>query len=212
MGLQAPVRIGPAPTQIPPQMPPPGITPGPPVVTKAAPTTAVGGPGFNFWAWLGWKKIEGQVIHIDPLYMSRPEFSWGGFLLKLLLVFLGVLILGPLVLGFVVVMVAMSLLLRLFFGGGGGGRGFFSSVASQVVGFFLTSKLIGPRAEIPTRDVRVREQTGQEHLVRIKGEIIAGNITVGDEVIVEGYDRQGTLMLSRGWNKRINSEIRVKPV
>jgi hypothetical protein len=161
--------------------------------------------------WFGWKKIEGQVIHVEPAYMARPDFNWGGFFIKLLIAGFSLLIFGPIALGFIIFFFVLSLLLSILFPmNTSRGPGFLSSVASQVVGFFLTSKLLGPKADIPVRDIRLRDKTGQEHLIRLKGDLISGNINVGDEIEVEGYDRRGTLMLKRGLNKRTRSEIRVK--
>jgi hypothetical protein len=152
--------------------------------------------------------LEGQVIHIEPSYMARPDFSWGWFFVKLALFGIAFLVFGPFVIAVALALTIASSLLIPF--GRRRGPGFFSSIASQVVGFFLTSKLLGPKADVPVRDVRLRDMSGNEHLIRLKGELIAGNMNVGDEVAIEGYDRMGTLTAVRGLNKRTRSEIRIK--
>ena len=69
---------------------------------------------------------------------------------------------------------------------------------------------MGPRADIPVRDIRLRDPAGQEHLVRIKGDLLSGSVAVGDDIDAGGYDRHGTLMFRRGMNKRIGTAIRVR--
>ena len=154
---------------------------------------------------LGWTGVKGVVIHVDPPYMARPEFNWPGFLIKggLLILFL------PVILGAAIGLFAISAILSIF-GLRRGGSGFFSNLASQVTGFFLTSKLLGPKADVPVHDARLRDGAGNEYLVRFRGDFVMGNVNVGDDVSVEGFNRGGTLMFQRGYNHRIHSEIRVK--
>ena len=154
---------------------------------------------------LGWTGVKGVVIHVDPPYMARPEFNWPSFLVKggLLILFL------PVILGAAIGMFAISAILSIF-GLRRGGSGFFSNLASQVTGFFLTSKLLGPKADVPVHDARLRDGAGNEHLVRFRGDFVMGNVNVGDDVTVEGFNRGGTLIFHRGYNHRIHSEIRVK--
>ena len=163
----------------------------------------------------GWKTLEGQVIHVEPPYMARVEFSLGRLLLKLSLFIVALIIIGPIIIGVLMgvllAVVIISIMLSFLFPQSSkSGPGFFSSISHQVAGFFLSKKLFGPKAESPVRDIRLRDVTGQEHLVRIRGDIVAGSVNVGDEITVEGFDHRGTLKFSRGWNKRIRSEIRVK--
>ncbi len=166
---------------------------------------------FSISRLFGWKTIEGQVIHIEPPYMARPDFSWIGLLIRLLVCGIAFFVFGPIALGIIFAMIIFSTMLSIFFPfNRRSGPGFISSVATQFVGFFLTSKLLSPKADVPVRDVRLRDKSGQEHLIRIKGDLVVGNVNVGDEIEVEGYDRKGMLMLVRGRNKRTRSEIRIK--
>lgn len=158
---------------------------------------------FDFFGFFGWRKLTGTVIAVEPPYMAKPETDWLRILLKLAM---GILLL-PVILG---VVIAGMIVGKTFSILGIGASKFFSGIASQTIAFFLTGKLFGPKEQVPVRDIRLRDDSGQEHLVRIRGELFAGNISVGDEVDVEGFDRRGTLMLRRGLNKRTRSEIRVK--
>ena len=87
---------------------------------------------------------------------------------------------------------------------------FLSAVSVQVVSFLLTRRLMGPMANVPVRDIRIRDSAGQEFLVRIKGQLTSGSVSVGDDVLVEGWDRNGMLLFRRGFNKRIRTAIKVK--
>jgi len=166
---------------------------------------------FSIHRLFGWKAIEGQVIHIEQPYMARPDFSWIGLLIRLLVCGIAFFVFGPIALGIIFAMIIFSTMLSIFLPfNRRSGPGFISSVATQFVGFFLTSKLLSPKADVPVRDVRLRDKSGQEHLIRLKGDLVVGNVNVGDEIEVEGYDRKGMLMLVRGKNKRTRSEIRIK--
>lgn len=182
-------------------------TAGSPGAALPVRVSAAGGsaPASILASLLGWTTFSGVVLHVDPPYMARPEFSWPRFLVKggLLVLFF------PLILGVVVGAFVISAISSVL-GFGRRGPGFISGLASQVIGFFLTSKLLGPKADVPVRDVRLRDSGGNEHLVRIRGEVTIGNVNPGDDVTVEGFNRGGTLMFWRGRNHRTNSEIRVK--
>jgi len=177
-----------------------------PVPTSTSTPNVPETKGFDFLSFFGWRKLSGTVIAIDPPYMAKPEFNWFSFISKLIIG----LILLPFIIGFIIVAIVFSIFLSIF-SFGRNRPGFLSSLASQVVGFFLTGKLFGPKEQVPVRDIRLRDDVGQEHLIRIRGELVAGNLNVGDEVEVEGFDRRGTLMFRRGHNKRTRAEILVKP-
>lgn len=178
-----------------------------PAVTPPATSPPTGGSATvpTLAGLLRWTAVNGIVIHIDPLYMARPEFNWGGFLIKSGLVVLFL----PLFLSLAIVTFMMSTISSMI-GLNRGRPGFFSNLATQVTGFFLTSKLFGPKADVPVRDVRLRDGSGDEHLVRIRGDFVSGNVNIGDDVTVEGVNRSGTLMFRRGYNNRTRSEIWVK--
>lgn len=161
------------------------------------------------YKWFGsgsFQSLSGTVLAVEPLFMARRESNWLVIVAKLAL---GVALL-PVIIGILAALALISFVFS-FLGSSGGGRpGFISNVSSQVMGFFLTRKMLGPKEQDPVRDIRLRDKSGQEHLIRIQGELISGNVSVGDEIEVEGMDRRGTLILSRGWNKRTHTEIIVK--
>lgn len=162
------------------------------------------GKGLGLARLFGPTLVNGVATHVDPVYLARPEFSLKKLLRRstLFIVFLPVFL--PLLVAIIALSAACSIL------GVGRNGGFLSNVASQFVGFVLTSKLLGPKADVPVRDVRLRDSAGDEHLVRIRGDFVSGNINVGDDVTIEGFDRGGTLMFWRGQNHRVRSDIRVK--
>jgi len=88
--------------------------------------------------------------------------------------------------------------------------GLLTGISMQVFSFLLTRRLMGPLPTVPVRHIRVRDSAGQEYLVQMKGQLVSRNASVGDEVVVEGWMRSGTLHFRRGFNKRINAAIRIK--
>jgi hypothetical protein len=163
-------------------------------------------PEGGFRHFFGWRKIVGTVLGLDPPYMSKPEMTFAGAIRKLLI---GIFLV-PFVLGAVGAVLLIRFTFSLLSPRQSGQSGLFSGITSQVFGFFLTGKLFGPKEQVVVRDLRLRDSAGQEHLVRVRGELVAGNLTVGDEVEVEGYNRRGTLMFRKGLNRRTRSEIAVK--
>lgn len=155
---------------------------------------------------LRWQRLSGTAIHVDPVYMSKPQKGLLGHLLSVVLA----LAFLPLVLALVIAFYFISMSLSLSGFGNKGRPGFLSGLASHLLAFYLTGKLFGPRDQIPVRDIRVRDSAGDEYLVRIQGELTAGTVNVGDTIEVSGFNRRGTLIFSRGRNTRIGSDIRVK--
>lgn len=154
---------------------------------------------------LGWRIIDGRVIHVEPVYMAIPDPAWGRLLLKIMVLGGAIYYYGPSILvGFAILLVLLWLGSRIL------PQGLLSGVAVQVISFLLTRSLVGPPASVPVRDVRLRDASGEEYLVRLKGHLISGSIAVGDEIVAEGRDRNGTLLFRRGFNKRIRTAIHVR--
>jgi len=66
-----------------------------------------------------------------------------------------------------------------------------------------------PVRQTPVRLFRVRDNEG-EYEVKMKGELIQGDVKQGDIVAIFGRWRRGSLIFKKGFNYRINSAIRVK--
>jgi len=145
------------------------------------------------------------VIQVEPIYMGTPDSRWGSFVVKMGVVGGLVYYYGALLLWLIILFVAVGWLLAKFVKGG-----FLSAVAVQVTSFMLTRRLVGPVANVPIRDFRIRDGNGNETLVRMKGQLVSGGVTVGDDVVVEGWERGGMLLFRRGYNNRIRADIRVK--
>jgi hypothetical protein len=138
--------------------------------------------------------------------MATPDFRGGRFLLKLAVLGAAVYFYGLIILLALGVLLVFAWLVSKILP-----QGLLSGVAVQVISFMLTRRLIGPIANVPVRDIRVRDASGQETLVRMKGQLISGSVSVGDDILAEGWERNGTLLFRRGYNKRIRSDIRIKP-
>ena len=167
-------------------------TPGPPQFVA----------GTSALSPFGWRSLDGRVIQVEPIYMANPDFHWVRFLVKLAILGAAVYYYGLLILVVLGVFLLLMWLLSKV--------PFLSAISVQVVSFLLTRRLMGPMANVPVRDIRVRDAAGQEFLVRMKGQLISGSVSVGDDVLVEGWDRNGMLLFRRGYNKRIRTAIKVK--
>lgn len=151
-----------------------------------------------------WKVLRGTVTHVDQLYMTKAETNWLGCLGKLLLALLILPVFLPL---FITLYIMRGL--GLFGSDHPAHHGFLGKVASDVVAFFLTQKLVGIPAQVPVRDVRILTPGGSQHLARLRGDLRSGGIAVGDDVTVEGPDRAGMLLVRHGYNHRAGCEIEV---
>jgi hypothetical protein len=179
---------------------------------------------------IGWRSVDGTVIHVNPSYFIPKPRQWTTGLVWLGVI--GLVLYGallkikaglnlainalPLIIALLLLVLFVRVAISRVFGFGagrtgpsGGRGGFFRNVASQFVGFFLTSRLLGQRSTIPVCDYRVRDGHGEEHLVRVEGYVRSGSMSVGDDVWVRGFDRRGTLVLRSGWNKRLRAAIKV---
>jgi hypothetical protein len=139
------------------------------------------------------------------MYLAQPDRQWGRLLVKLGVLAAGVYYYGPLILIVLAVLLVLAWLLSKIFP-----QGLLSGVAIQVISFMLTRRLVGPIANVPVRDVRVRDASGQETLVRVKGQLTSGSISVGDDILAEGWERGGMILFRRGYNKRISADIKIR--
>ena len=182
-----------------------------PVVTNP-PTPATGGflPDLlvaGFERLVRWRRVSGVVIAIDGPYMVKSESRWFGSVARVALV---VIITIPMVIGGFVVAQVLSM-----FSGWGSSRrgrdpGFVSSVGRTFGASYLASQFHRSQESVPMRDVRVRDPARLEHLIRVEGDFVAGNFSIGDEVEVAGHDQHGTLLFRSGLNKRTRTKILVK--
>ena len=190
-------------TSVPPARNPSGRSPVPLTNGEVGPDS----PESALEKLAGWRRISGVVIAIDGPYMAKRESSWLGVMSKFLLV---VLLIGPLIVaGFMASQIASFLSwgrpsIRR------NGRGFASQFGQTMASSYLTSKLYGPQDGVSVRDVRVRDTERLEHLIRVQGDFVAGNFSVGDEIEAAGFDQHGTLLFRSGWNKRTRTKILVK--
>ncbi len=175
-----------------------------PCPVAAPPLTPEAGQPFDVRCWFGFRTVSGTVLAVEPPQMAPRETSAWGWLGKLLLL--------PVLIGAGAAFMLIKFSFSLFDSSARGARqpGFASNIGNQVTSYVLFNKLFGPKEQVPVQSVRVRDSCGQEHQVQIRGDLYAGHLTPGDDVELEGYDRRGTLILARGWNKRTRSEIIVK--
>ncbi len=171
-------------------------TPG--VPTSSASQTSALSP-------FGWRSFDGRVIQAEPMYMATPDLRWGRLLLKLAIYGAAVYYFGiAILLAFAAFLVLIWLMSKVL------PQGLLTGVAIQVISFLLTRKLLGPIANVPVRDIRLRDGGGQELLIRMKGQLTSGSVAVGDDIVAEGWERSGMLLFRRGYNKRIRAAITLR--
>ena len=162
-------------------------------------------PPAPVFAAFGQATLDGRVTQVDATYMSQPDFKVWPLILKVVLLAAAAYYFGAVILiALGVSLLVLWLISKLL------PAGLITGVAVQVISFVLTRRLMGPVASIPTRDVRIRDANGQDHLVRLKGHLQSGSISVGDEVTITGWRRSGTLVAIGGFNRRVNARIVLK--
>ena len=163
-----------------------------------------GGPASQFVARLlapfRLTTIQGTVIHLDPPYQARVE---KGIIASAFKIFLGILFLPLTMIGYAA-FTAVSWMIP----GSPHRRG--PGFLEHFLSYFMLHRMFKPPEMETVRDFRLRIDGGRERLVRIRGDFVAGNVNPGDEVVVEGPDRAGTIVFRRGMNLRTQSQILVR--
>lgn len=154
---------------------------------------------------LGLRTVSGVVIFVDAPYFTKRDMPW---LISAAKVAFSVFVLGPLLIAAAFASLLLSPLLRGFFGHHQ--RSLAAGFIRQFTISYAMTKIFRPLEQVPVRDVRVREDSGREHLIRVKGDLLSGNFNVGDEVEVTCTDKQGTLIFRHGWNRRTRSKLAAK--
>ena len=79
----------------------------------------------------------------------------------------------------------------------------------NILALLLFARFRGARREtlVPVQYFRVRDDAGQEHLVRRKGHLLSGHIMPGDELALWGRWRHGVLHMQHGLILRTHTHI-----
>jgi hypothetical protein len=178
----------------------------PVAVTAAASAPA---PSRSFAEWFGWRRLDGKVVHAGLQQMGRLQKEWWEIGVKLMFLAAIFVVFGVTALVILLLLAVLSLTFSR--------RrprsqrpGFLESVATQVASFLIVGYLFGSKKTVPVCDYRVRDAHGTESLVRVEGQVVQGSLSIGDDVSVEGFNHGGTLILRRGWNRRLQCAIRVR--
>lgn len=147
--------------------------------------------------WLGWTEIRGTVIHVDPIYTATKPVNWARVIFTLALFPVALMVAAFLCAFWIVGSIMFPRFAR-------------SMNISNLLLLLLFQRAAGPRPQAPVRDIRIRDRAGNEHFVRIIGEIVSGSVNVGDDVTLAGFSRGGTLRVRRGINHRTRSVIKVR--
>lgn len=90
------------------------------------------------------------------------------------------------------------------------GLGMLLIVAVLGLGRLFGGLFRAPQEMLPVRLCRLYDDQGREHIIRIKGRIIGGDIDQEDRLALWGRQRQGTWIFRRGFNIRPRSWILVE--
>jgi hypothetical protein len=180
---------------------------GAPAAVVVAVAVGATAPRPSLAEWLGWRQLDGTVVHTGLQQMGRLQKEWWEIAWKVCVIATILLFFGMAALTILVIAAVLS----LFFASKQRDRpGFLQNLATQVASFLIIGHLFGPRKGVPVCDFRVRDANGNESLVRVEGHVIQGAFAIDDDVTVEGFNHGGTLVLRRGWNRRLNCAIRVR--
>lgn len=155
----------------------------------------------------GTETISGVVLHVDGPHRVRRRAG----ILSVVLGIVGLLLLPVFLAVSLATRVTTTVIGMLGFRGAPSksGRTFAGDFVRQFSTAFFMAKMFGPGEEGVVRHVRIRDSSGNEHGVRVEGELLSGSISVGDDVVFTGDRRDGTLVFRSGENRRTRSRIRV---
>jgi len=143
---------------------------------------------------------EGMVLNQPSLYWEREDLR--NRIAKLLSIPLLILPFSPLISVLLFTFLLFSIILSLF------GLGFLLSSMTHLLWLLILHRR-GERGNVPVRMFRVRTENGV-YEVRMKGEILKGEVKEGDILTIWGDKREGSLLFKKGFNHRINSWIKLK--
>lgn len=157
--------------------------------------------------WLGFRSISGVVIFVEGPYQMKKRSHFAVTLAKTLLGVVVFFVAGSAILAWSLFS-SFSLFTRPI--SRQSNSSFASESAKQMSISYVMSKMFGIQEGVTVRDIRVRDLNQKEYLVRVQGELVAGNFNIGDEVDIVGFNRQGTLIFQSGWNRRTSTKIIAK--
>jgi len=168
----------------------------------------------------GWRRWQGTVEDVGPVYTTRSTRSGKGRMLRFGLSAIASYFLwqiyGPMLAGSSsqVLFLAVGLLALVT----------LSWIRSKLfllllsVFFWRKAAARNEGAEVPVLDVRLRvadsghggDPARSVRQLRFYGHFSSGNISPGDVVQVRGFERKGTLVCSRGINQTTGCELRLR--
>jgi hypothetical protein len=169
------------------------------VCGKELKNTTINKPNNFFDDLFGISDLNGKVININPTYFQPPDFNWNRVLIFLVL-FIPLIYLMTLVIVFLII---IYIVLKLI------------GININLFNIFFGLSVLKPpfqqnsRLEIPVQDIIVQDSSGK-HLVRIKGLLKIGNVSVGDSIYVKGKMKGGMLVFKSGYNHSINSDLKLQ--
>ena len=131
-------------------------------------------------------KLEGHILMVDGPHMEQPDIDWGGLFLRLVF---GLFVLFPI---FILLVI------------------FTPSTAFQTALYFILYGGTRSTPQVPVRYLRVQDSTGKQNVVRMKGEMMWGMLSQGDDARFWGRWKSGNLMMDRAENRTTTSQVMLK--
>ncbi|MBN2374484.1 zinc ribbon domain-containing protein [bacterium] len=148
-------------------------------------------------------QIEGTVLSIEGPYLEPPDFDILGFFLKLALI----IFLFPFIIGAFIAYIFLSIVFNIL--GMSGIMGIFNPMNIFITIGFFRGFWGAPRGreETPVRFFHLQDESGNEYMLRMKGHLRTGSLTVGQQISAWGIWKDGVLHTTRAYNHRTRSSI-----
>lgn len=161
---------------------------------------------------LGRARLIGIVINVSNT-TAYPERSILKPLLTICIIGLLILNAGDVMLAMVVPIIMIVCMLKMvneFSISSKQGPSFFSTLFINYISAVINFNVTKAREKLPVLNIRLKIGENVFRDIRIHGELISGNVHVGDKIEVEGFCRNGTLIFQSGRNLKTNADIIIK--
>lgn len=128
-------------------------------------------------------KLDGHILMVDGPHMEQPDLEWAGLLVRIIVV---LFLLLPL---FIILLIFMP---------------------NVVIPFVLYGLRPGANTQVPARYLRVQDSSSRQHIVKMKGDLMWGMLSQGDDAQFWGRWQGGNLVMEKAMNKATNSEVMLK--
>lgn len=153
--------------------------------------------------FFGFAELDGKVVNVNPIYFQPPDFNWNKVLLSFIIILFLLNSLQSMI-SLLIVFIGIILIFWLSF------RMLIPiDMSNMFLSFFQLLFRRNPKTDIPVQDIIVQDSKGK-HLVRIKGHLSIGSVSIGDSISINGKIRNGMFIFRSGYNNSINSALKLR--